>query len=339
MADERVAGAATGAATGAASGAMIGSAVPVIGTAIGAVVGGLVGGAAGFFGSKKRKAPERASGAVYGYDLYGNLVNKGSYAYNPQTKQYELRAGELSGQERAMRNELAQNIASLMNTVSTTPDAFIRYAKELSDSYYRQGERNLAEQYDKAQTRLDESLARRGLSTSRAAGDLTAQLQEKRFKTLADIYDASQRYGYNVQSGLQSQATNAFNALRGYQNQLIGQDQNYLSQALSAQQIGQQYENAKAGVENQNIAQENQMWHGVLDTLNSLGTVAGYYAGSKPDIGTNTSGAMAIKETITPSYLDTYFKPATAFDTTSPIMGTQGGGVSTYYTDLLKLTR
>lgn len=266
---------ASGAISGATSGAMIGSVIPgvgtVIGGALGAVAGGLLGGL-----KKKYKAPKRASSTVYGYDTYGNLVNKGSYQFNPATGQYELRAGELSGQEKAMRANLAGNIANIINTVGTTPDAFVRYAKELSDTYYRQGERKLTEQYEKAQTRLDEQLARRGMSTSRAAADITGELQGKRFDTLADIYDAAQQYGYNIQSGLQGQARSALGALAGYQGQLMGQDQSYLSQALTAQQIGQQYENMAAGVANQNTAMENANVDSVLSSLSQLGTVAGY---------------------------------------------------------------
>ena len=267
MADASAIG--SGAAQGAVAGAMIGNVVPGIGTTAGALVGGVLGSITGAF-KKKRKTPARASGSVYGYDAYGNLVNKGSYVYNPSTGQYELKAGELSGAERAMRQNLGQNIASLINTVGTTPDAFVRYAKELSDSYYKQGERKLTEQYDKYQAQLDESLARRGLSTSRAAADLTSELQGKRLNTLADIYDAASRYGYDVQSGLQGQARSALSTLAGYQGQLTSQDQSYLQQALQAQQLGQQYENMKAGIANQNIAESIQNWQNILDAGTSI---------------------------------------------------------------------
>jgi hypothetical protein len=283
MADTGAAsGALQGGLSGAASGAMIGSAAGPVGTIVGGAVG-LVAGAlgGGLLGKKKKyKAPARASGAVYGYDTYGNLVNKGTYAYNPATGQYELRAGELSGPEKAMRQNLAGNIASLINTVGTTPDAFVRYAKELSDSYYKQGERHLAENVAVEQARLDESLARRGLSTSRAAADTQSELERRRQNTLADIYDQAQRYGYTVQSGLQNQANQAMNTLAGYQGQLMNQDQSYLSKALQAQQLGQAYENAKAGVDNQNIAMENEQNQQLLQSMNQLGSVAGNYLGS-----------------------------------------------------------
>lgn len=273
------AGGLQGAASGAMMGAAAGSFIPGIGNVAGAVIGGIAGAlGGGILGGKKKKykAPARASGSVYGYDAYGNMVNKGSYAYNPSTGQYELKAGQLSGEEKAMRQNLGQNIASLINTVGTTPDAFVRYAKELSDSYYKQGERKLTEQYDKYQAQLDESLARRGLSTSRAAADLTSELQGRRLNTLADIYDAASRYGYDVQSGMQGQARAALGSLAGYQGQLMGQDQSYLSQALQAQQLGQQYENIKAGIVNQNIAQSNASYDSILGTMSQLGTLAGY---------------------------------------------------------------
>lgn len=273
------AGGMSGASSGMMMGAALGSVVPGLGTIAGGAIGTVLGGLGGsLLGGKKKKAkaPARASGAVYGYDTYGNLVNKGTYAYNPATGVYELKAGELSGPEKAMRQNLAGNIANLINTVGTTPDAFVRYAKELSDSYYKQGERKLAENVATEQAKLDESLARRGLSTSRAAADVQSEFERRRQNTLADIYDAAQRYGYTVQSGLQSQANQAMNTLAGYQGQLMGQDQSYLQQALAAQAQGQAYENAKAGVENQNIAQQNANYDSMLGSLSQLGSLAGY---------------------------------------------------------------
>lgn len=272
---------ASGAMSGAASGAMLGTAIApgigtVIGGALGAIGGGLLGGK-----KKKYKAPKFASSAVYGYDSYGNLVNKGSYVYNQATGQYELRAGELSGSEKAMRQNLAQNIEGLINTVGTTPDAFVRYAKELSDSYYKQGERRLAENVATEQARLDESLARRGLSTSRAAADIQSEFERRRQNTLADIYDASQRYGMSTQMALQDQARGALSSLAGYQGQLAGIDQSYLTQALNAQQVGQAYENAKARVANQNVQLQNAGIDNLMQGISQLGSVAGYYAGSQ----------------------------------------------------------
>lgn len=269
-----------GAMQGAASGAMIGSTMGPIGTAVGAVVGAVAGGILG--GKKKKaKAPARASGAVYGYDTYGNLVNKGTYAYNPSTGQYELRAGELSGAEKAMRQNLATNIAGLINTVGTTPDAFVRYAKELSDSYYKQGERKLAENVATEQARLDESLARRGLSTSRAAADVQSEFERRRQNTLADIYDAAQRYGLSSQLSMQQDARAAMGTLAGYQGQLMGQDQSYLAKALEAQKLGQAYENVKAGVANQNVALQNQGINDIMSGISQFGSLAGYYMGSQ----------------------------------------------------------
>lgn len=281
-----------GAMQGAASGAVAGSAFGPVGTVVGGVVGAVAGGLLG--GKKKKyKAPARASGAVYGYDTYGNLVNKGTYAYNPSTGQYELRAGELSGPEKAMRQNLAGNIASLINTIGTTPDAFVRYAKELSDSYYKQGERKLAENVATEQARLDESLARRGLSTSRAAADVQSEFERRRQNTLADIYDAAQRYGYNVQSGLQSQANQAMNTLAGYQGQLSSIDQSYLNKALQAQQLGQAYENVKAGVANQNVALQNEGISNIMGGISQLGSLAGYYLGSQKPTQAGLTNAEA----------------------------------------------
>lgn len=269
-----------GALSGAAAGAAIGSVVPVIGTAVGAIGGAIIGGVAGAFGKKKMKTPKRASSTVYGYDTYGNLVNKGSYEYNKATGKYELKAGDLSGQEKAMRQNLAQNIAGLISTVGTTPDAFVRYAKELSESYSKAGERRLEEQYEKTQSRLEESLARRGMSTSRASADLASELQGEKMSALQDLYDASTRYGFDIQSALQGQARASLGTLGAYQGNLMSQDQSYLQQALKAQQLGQAYENAKVGIQNQQIAQDNASIDKIFDTMNQIGSIGAYMAGS-----------------------------------------------------------
>ena len=268
-----------GASTGGSMGGPLGA---VIGGAVGAIAGGILGGR-----KKKLKIPQFASSNVYGYDSFGNLISRGSYKYNKNTGQYELVPGQLSQQEKAMRQNLGANIANLINTVGSTPDAFVRYAKELSDSYYNQSERALTKQYEQAQAKLDETLARRGMSTSRAAADLTSELQGKRLDTLADIYDMSRRYGYDIESGLQGQARASLGALGGYQGALSAQDQSYLSQALKAQQIGQSYENMKAGLQNKQIAQENQNWQNVLNTMTSIGNIAAYARGANPDGGAN----------------------------------------------------
>lgn len=296
MADSaKTAGAASGAATGAASGAAIGSVIPGVGTGIGAVAGAVIGGIAGAFGSKKKKAPKRASGAVYGYDSYGNLINKGSYSYNAATGQYELKAGELSGQEKAMRRDLADNISTLINTVGSTPDAFVRYAKELSDSYSEGARRQYDEDYNKALARTQESLARRGMSTSRAAADISSEMETKRLNSLQDIYNAAKQYGFNAQQSLMNQARASLGTLAGYQGQLASQDQSYLEQALKAQQLGQAYENAKAGVENENIEMSNNAWKGVGQTLNQFGTLAGYYKGTQAgNIGSTIGGTQSL---------------------------------------------
>lgn len=274
-----MAGASTGASVGGPWGA-------VIGGVVGAIGGGILGGR-----KKKMKIPQFASSNVYGYDSFGNMVSRGSYRYNSQTGQYELVPGQLSPQEKAMRQNLGANIANLINTVGSTPDAFVRYAKELSDSYYNQSERALTKQYERAQAKLDETLARRGMSTSRAAADLTSELQGKRLDTLADIYDMSRRYGYDIESGLQGQARASLGALGGYQGALSAQDRSYLSQALSAQQIGQAYENMKVGMQNQQIAQENQNWQNVLDTMTSIGNIAGYAGGASSAAGSMGGGS------------------------------------------------
>lgn len=269
-----------GALSGAAAGAAIGSVIPGIGTVAGAIGGAVLGGAAGLFGKKKMKAPKRASSTVYGYDTYGNLVNKGSYEYNKATGKYELKAGDLSGQEKAMRQNLAQNIAGLISSVGTTPDAFVRYAKELSESYSQAGERRLEEQYEKTQSRLEESLARRGLSTSRASADLVSELQGEKMSALQDLYDASTRYGFDIQSALQGQARASLGTFGAYQGNLMSQDQSYLQQVLKAQQIGQAYENAKVGIKNKQIAQDNASIDSLFDTMNQIGSIGAYMAGS-----------------------------------------------------------
>lgn len=296
MAD--VAGGVSGGLSGAAAGAALGSVIPGIGTVVGGVVGGIAGLAGGLFGKKKMKAPKRASSTVYGYDTYGNLVNKGSYEYNSATGKYELKAGDLSGQEKAMRANLAQNIEGLISTVGTTPDAFVRYAKELSESYSQAGERRLEEQYEKTQSRLEESLARRGMTGSRAYADLTSEMEGEKLSALQDLYDASTRYGFDIQSALQGQARSSLGTLGAYQGNLMSQDASYLNQALKAQQIGQAYENAKVGIQNQQIAQDNASLDQMFDTMNQIGSIGAYLKGS------GALGGAKPTEGIAPGYND-----------------------------------
>lgn len=274
MADK--AGAAQGAISGGLSGAQIGASIggpwgAAIGGVAGAIGGGIIGGK-----KKKMKTPNFANASVYGYDMNGNLVQKASYTRDANG-QYSLKMGELSGAEKAMRSNLSANIANLINTVGTSPDAFVRYAKELSASYTAQGQRQLDEQLTKRQQALDESLARRGLSGSRAAADLTSELQGQRLDAEQNLFDAAQRYGFNIQSALQQQAGSALGQLTGYQGQLQGQDMSYLTQALEAHKQGQAYENELVGYLNKNIAEENAGWQNLLGGFNELGSVAGKY--------------------------------------------------------------
>lgn len=270
---------AQGAISGAASGASMGSFAGPWGMAIGAVAGGVLG---GIMGSKKKKmkTPDFANASVYGYDMNGNLVTKASYTRDANG-QYSLKMGELSGAEKAMRSNLSANIANLINTVGTSPDAFVRYAKELSASYTAQGQRQLDEQLTKRQQALDESLARRGLSGSRAAADLTSELQGQRLDAEQNLFDAAQRYGFNIQSALQQQAGSALSLLGGYQGQLTSQDMSYLQQALKAHEQGQAYENMKVGIANQNIASENAGWDSVFQSMSDAGSLLGYKFGQK----------------------------------------------------------
>lgn len=226
----------------------------------------------GIFGSEY-ETPNRASSEVYGFDVNGNLVSKGSYEFNSGTGKYELKAGQLSPADKKIRQLVANNIANLVATVGSTPDAIISYAKELSSNYQKQGERYLDEQYAKQQAQLNENLAKRGLSSSRAAADLTAELQGKKMTSLQNLFDEATRYGFDAQTSLQGQAQGALNTLAGYQGQLTSDDRGYLSQALQAAQLGQDYENQATAIRNQNIAKKNQLWTSLGDDLTAAATL------------------------------------------------------------------
>ena len=120
---------------------------------------------------------------------------------------------------------------------------------------------------------------------------MTAELQGKRYDTLADIYDASQRYGLTAQGQMQNQALSQFGALTGYQRGLQANDLSYLQAALNAQQRGQAYENAKVQAENQLIAEENQKWQNALDSMTSLGQMIGY-AGAAKGMGSGVQAGV-----------------------------------------------
>lgn len=218
--------------------------------------------------------PERASSEVYGYDVNGNLMSKGTYQYNSGTGKYELKAGELTPADKKIRQLVSNNINRLVATAGSTPDAFVSYAKELATNYQKQGERYLDEQYTKQQQQLNENLAKRGLSSSRAATDLTAELQGKKFTSLQNLFDEASRYGYDVQSSMQQQALSSLGTLAGYQGQLSSADQGYLNQALQTAQLGQQYENQAAQIKNQNIAKDNAVWQSLGDDITTAATLA-----------------------------------------------------------------
>ena len=241
--------------------------------------------------------PERASSEVYGYDVNGNLMSKGTYQYNSGTGKYELKAGELTPADKKIRQLVSNNINRLVATAGSTPDAFVSYAKELATNYQKQGERYLDEQYNKQQQQLNENLAKRGLSSSRAATDLTAELQGKKFTSLQNLFDEASRYGYDVQSSMQQQALSSLGTLAGYQGQLSSADQGYLNQALQTAQLGQQYENQAAQIKNQNIAKDNAVWQSLGDDITTAATLAaGAFAFPAAGMGLNRRNGLNVRE-------------------------------------------
>lgn len=78
-----------------------------------------------------------------------------------------------------------------------------------------------------------------------------------------------------------NQARSSLGKLAGYQQNLSNVDQAYLNQAINAQQIGQQYENAKARAGNMNIQMQNTGIDNLMGSISQLGSLAGYYMGSQ----------------------------------------------------------
>ena len=251
----------------------------------------LVGGSAlSFFGTKKYKAPARASGEVFGYSADGQLVSKGGYKYNPSTGVYELSSGQLTAAEKQERSKILASMTDLISRVGESPASFVNYANEVAKAYQDKGQKYLDEQYDNYQTKLNETLAERGLSSSRASVDLGAALLKDKSRAEAELYDQSQMTANNILSTLRSQDQSALSLLSNVQNSNTQADQNWLSLALQAQQQGQQYENQKAGVANQNTAMRNSAVQSLGNNISSLGSVLLGGAGTQ---SVKASSAMA----------------------------------------------
>ena len=271
----------------------------------------LVGGSAlSFFGTKKYKAPARASGEVFGYSADGQLVSKGGYKYNPATGVYELSAGTLTPAEKQERSKILAAMTDLISRVGETPASFTNYANEVAKAYQDKGQKYLDEQYDNYQTKLNESLAKRGLSSSRASIDLGSALLKDKSRASAELFDQSQMTAQNIMSSLRSQDQNALSLLSGIQSSNTAADQNWLSLALQAQQQGQAYENQKAGINNQNIAMKNSAIQSLGNNISSLGSVLLGGAGTKSitpaSTATGTSAAATSPVSLSPSYSGTY---------------------------------
>lgn len=251
----------------------------------------LVGGSAlSFFGTKKYKAPARASGEVFGYSADGQLVSKGGYKYNPSTGVYELSSGQLTAAEKQERSKILASMTDLISRVGESPASFVNYANEVAKAYQDKGQKYLDEQYDNYQSKLNENLAKRGLSSSRASVDLGAALLKDKSRASAELFDQSQMTAQNVLSTLRSQDQSALSLLSNVQNSNTQADQNWLSLALQAQQQGQQYENQKAGVANQNTAMRNSAVQSLGNNISSLGSVLLGGAGTQ---SVKASSAMA----------------------------------------------
>lgn len=269
----------------------------------------LVGGSAlSFFGTKKYKAPARASGEVFGYSADGQLVSKGGYKYNPSTGVYELSSGQLTAAEKQERSKILASMTDLISRVGESPASFVNYANEVAKAYQDKGQKYLDEQYDNYQTKLNETLARRGLSSSRASVDLGAALLKDKSRAETELYDQSQMTANNILSTLRSQDQNALSLLSNVQNSNTQADQNWLSLALQAQQQGQQYENQKAGVANQNTAMRNSAVQSLGNNISSLGGVllAGAGLNSIKSAGGATAAAGATGASSAVSLSPTY---------------------------------
>ena len=299
----------------------------------------LVGGSAlSFFGTKKYKAPARASGEVFGYSADGQLVSKGGYKYNPSTGVYELSSGQLTAAEKQERSKILASMTDLISRVGESPASFTNYANEVAKAYQDKGQKYLDEQYDNYQTKLNENLAKRGLGSSRASVDLGAALLKDKSRAETELYDQSQMTAQNVLSTLRSQDQSALSLLSNVQNSNTQADQNWLSLALQAQQQGQQYENQKAGVANQNTAMRNSAVQSLGNNISSLGSVLLGAAGTQ---SVKASSAMAGAATtgtssavsLSPSYTGT--SGGIAYDL--PNYGNSTGGYGGFnISDLLK---
>lgn len=266
----------------------------------------LIGGVAKLF-SSGYKTPQTASSEVFGYSADGQLVSKGGYKYNSATGKYELSAGTLTPAEKQQRSKIVASMTDLISRVGESPASFVNYANEVAKAYQDKGQKYLDEQYDNYQTKLNETLAKRGLSSSRASVDLGAALLKDKSRASAELFDQSQMTAQNIVSSLRGQDQSALSLLSGIQSNNTAADQNWLSLALQAQQQGQGIENNKAMVANRNKDLKLAAWDEIgkagEDVAKAVGAIMGASSSSPASGAASTGTSSAVS--LSPSYTGT----------------------------------
>lgn len=292
-----------------------------------------IGGVAKLF-SGGYKTPQTASSEVFGYSADGQLVSKGGYKYNPTTGKYELSAGTLTPAEKQQRSKIIAGMTDLISRVGESPASFTNYANEVAKAYQDKGQKYLDEQYDNYQTKLNENLAKRGLSSSRASVDLGAALLKDKSRASAELFDQSQMTAQNIVSSLRGQDQSALSLLSGIQSNNTAADQNWLSLALQAQQQGQGIENNKAMVANRNKDLKLAAWDEIGKAAEDAAKVAAFMS-AMPSTPTSSAASTGTSSAVSlsPSYTGT--SGGIAYDL--PNYGNSTGGYGGFnISDLLK---
>jgi hypothetical protein len=252
----------------------------------------LIGGIAKMFSSGYR-TPATAASEVYGYSSDGQLVSKGSYGYNPVSGKYELSAGTITPAEKQERSKILASMTDLISRVGETPASFANYANGVAQAYQEKGDKYLDEQYNNYQTKLNESLAKRGLSSSRAGVDLNAELLKDKSRAQSELFDQSQITANNIASTLRGQDQNALSLLGNIQSGNTQADQNWLSNALAAQSQGQNIENNKATIANKNKDLRLQGINEIGDSIEGALKVGAFMSAMSPSAATGAAAGAA----------------------------------------------
>jgi hypothetical protein len=188
-----------------------------------------------------------------GYDAWGNPVNVASSSYDPKTKSFSSSEGALSPQEIAQRQKegaLRDQLLTSLSRASSEAEKDKVY-QDYFDAYSQSLHRDVDYQQEQAYKKINEDMAARGMTGSRAYVDTLDSLARE--KSLADTDIANKSQLGKMQ--LYSDDYNRWLATLGRE---YGQQNTYVQQTL-----------AKLGLASNNQGMANQMTLGTYNAQNA----------------------------------------------------------------------